>query len=148
MNGVENVIIARNGEVVRIYQNNAEIVAEIPTGKLGVDRKQLTPLDSQLVKNRKRIAYNCSVFISAVFDSTWKMLDLQISSIDILEESSFEELKDKIIEEIKSNIAQEVVKLNYNDKQIKEYLAASIRRKIYKATDIKPVVFLHVSQVN
>ena len=119
MNGVENVIIARNGEVVRIYQNNAEIVAEIPTGKLGVDRKQLTPLDSQLVKNRKRIAYNCSVFISAVFDSTWKMLDLQISSIDILEESSFEELKDKIIENSK-RLREAYEKMDGNERKKQE----------------------------
>lgn len=146
-NGVKTVLIARNGEVVLVNSGTAEIVSEIPTGKLGVDRKQLTPLDSVLIKNRKRIAYNCSVFISAVFSSAWKLLDLQISSIDILEEADFIALRDEIIDEVKENIAQEVVKMNGNEKQIKEYIAASIRRKIFKATDIKPVVFMHLSVV-
>ena len=79
--------------------------------------------------------------------SNWKLYDLQISSIDILEEADFISLRDEIIEETKNNIAQEVLKLNGNEKQIKEYIAASIRRKIYKATDIKPVVFTHLSVV-
>ena len=143
-NGVSQVLIARNGEVVRINNGQAEIENIIPTGKLGVDRKQLTSLDSPLIKNRKRIAYNCSVFISAVFGKRWQLKDLQISSIDILEEEAFNDLRNEIIDDIEKSIDQEVVKLNYNEKQIREYLAASVRRKIFKATDIKPVVFLHV----
>ncbi len=142
-NGVGDVIIARNGEVVLLKDGHGEIVSEIFTRKLGVDRKQLTPLDSQLIKNRKRIAFNCSVFISAVFSSDWHLLDLQVSSIDILEEAEFANLRDKIIADIKENIDKEIIKLNGNENQVKEYLAARIRRQILKATDIKPVVFMH-----
>lgn len=142
-NGVGNVLVARNGEVILLKDGTSEVVSEVFTRKLGVDRKQLTPLDSQLVKNRKRIAYNCSVFISAFFANNWELKDLQISSIDILEETSFEELKSSIIENIKKDINKEVIKFNHNEKQIKEYLAANIRKLILKATDIKPVVFMH-----
>ena len=52
-------------------------------------------------------------------------------------------MKNGIIENIKRDISKEVVKFNYNEKQIKEYLAANIRKMILKATDIKPVVFMH-----
>ncbi len=142
-NGVGDVIIARNGEAVLIKDGHAEIVSEVFTRKLGVDRKQLTPLDSQLIKNRKRIAFNCSVFISAVFSPDWHLLDLQVSSIDILEENEFAALRDKIISDVKEDIDKEIIKLNGNENQIKEYLAARIRRQILKATDIKPVVFMH-----
>ena len=96
-----------------------------------------------MVKNRKRIAYNCSVFISVVFDAEWNLADLQISSIDILEEDAFIKLRDEIITDIKEDIAKEVVKFDYKEKQISEYIAANIRKQILKATDIKPVVFMH-----
>ena len=142
-NGVGNVIIARNGEVVLLHDGKAEIVSEIFTRKLGVDRKQLTPLDSPLIKNRKRIAFNCSVFISVVFAADWQLRNIQISSIDILEEDAFSVLKQTIIDDITKDIAKEIAKLNYNKNQIKEYIAARIRRQIFKATDIKPVVFMH-----
>lgn len=138
-----DVILARNGEVVLIQDGNCEVVSEVFTRKLGVDRRQLTPLDSQLIKNRKRIAYNCSVFISVVFNADWSLASLQISSIDILEEEAFNELRDKIIEGIKEDIAKDVIKFDYKEKQISEYLSARIRKQILKATDIKPVVFMH-----
>ncbi len=142
-NGVGEVLVVRNGDVVLYRNGNAEIVSEIFTRKLGVDRNKLVPLDSQLIKNRRRIAYNCSVFISVVFDQQWHLKDLQISSIDILEEVDFITLRDEIIEEIKKDIAKELVKLNFKENAIKEYLAARIRRRIFKQTDIKPVVFMH-----
>lgn len=142
-NGVGDVSVARNGEVILIQDGKHEIVSEVFTRKLGVDRRQLTPLDSQLIKNRKRIAFNCSVFISAIFKADWQLADIQISSIDILEESQFTELRDKIIKSIREDIAKEIVKLDYREKSISEYLAARIRKQILKATDIKPVVFMH-----
>jgi uncharacterized FAD-dependent dehydrogenase len=57
--------------------------------------------------------------------------------------STPERLKSSIIENIKKDINKEVIKFNHNEKQIKEYLAANIRKLILKATDIKPVVFMH-----
>ena len=142
-NGVGDVLVVHNGDVVLIKDGHSEIVSEIFTRKLGVDRKQLTPLDSQLIKNRKRIAYNCSVFISVVFKANWQLADLQISSIDILEEDEFAKLKSSIITNIATDIKKEVLKLNCNEKQVSEYIAAKIRKLILKATDIKPVVFMH-----
>ena len=142
-NGVGNVMLARNGDVILIKDGKSEVVSEVFTRKLGVDRRQLTPLDSQLIKNRKRIAFNCSVFISAMFNADWTLATLQISSIDILEEAEFNELKDKIIADIQKDLAQDIAKLDYKEKQVSEYLAARIRKQIFKATDIKPVVFIH-----
>ncbi len=141
--GVKEVALAKNGDVMLLKSGKLENVGEIPTDIIGVDRKQLTSLNSQLIKNRKRIAYNCSLFISVVFDENWRLEDLQISSIDILEEEEFK----KLAEEIKNNIVQsidtEVIKLNYKEAQIEEYMRAKIRKMVYKATDIKPVTYMH-----
>lgn len=147
-NGVGEVLVVRNGDVVLYTDGKAEIVSEVFTRKLGVDRKQLVALDSQVIKNRRRIAYNCSVFISCVFDEQWHLRDLQISSIDILEEADFNVLRDELIEEIKRDIAKELVKLNFKENAVKEYLAARIRRRIFKQTDIKPVVFMHFCRLD
>ena len=141
--GVKEVMLARNGDIVRVYQQQAEIVGEVPTDTLGVDRKQLTSLSSQLIKNRKRIAYNCSLFISVVLAENWTVEDLQISSIDILEENAFKALAEEIKAEMLKTIPAEIVKLNYREPQIKEYIQAKIRKMVFKATDIKPVTFMH-----
>ena len=104
---------------------------------------QETPLSSQLVKNRRRLAYNCSVYIGMVLTENWQIEDLQISSIDILEEEAFEKLAEEIKEDVKKDFAAMVVKYNYREDIISDMVRAKIRKAIFKATGIKPVTFLH-----
>lgn len=141
--GVKDVIEVKNGDVILLQDGKVEKVGEIPTDIIGVDRKQLTSLNSQLIKNRKRIAYNCSLYISVVFDEIWNLEDLQISSIDILEENAFKELAEGIKADVIRTIPTEVIKLNHRRPQIEEYIRAKIRKLICKATDIKPVTYMH-----
>jgi len=126
-----------------LHAGSVDIVSQIPTGHLGVDRNQITDLNSQLIKNRKRIAYNCSLFISAYFNEKWQLEDLQIESIDILEEHAWMELSAKIQQEMIRDIPCELVKLNYKEKAISEFIRSKIRKLVYKATNIKPVTFMH-----
>lgn len=132
--------------MVNILNGAAEIIGEVPTDELGVDRKQVISLNSQVVKNRKRIAFNCSLYISVVLGENWEVEDLQISSIDILDEKDFAALASEIKAEMLKSIPSEVVKLNYRAPQIKEYIQAKIRKMVYKATDIKPVTFMHFTK--
>lgn len=141
--GVKQVLVVRDGDVVYVQQGHAEIIGEVPTGKLGVDRNKVISLGSQLVKNRRRIAYNCSLFITAVLGEDWAVEDLQITSIDILEEEAFKQLAEEIREDMLKAIPAEIVKLNYRAQALKEYIAAKIRKRIYNATGIKPVTFIH-----
>lgn len=145
--GVGEVVLARNGDVMLLNGGKIENIGEIPTDIIGVDRNQLTSLNSQLIKNRKRIAYNSSLYISVVFDEKWNLLDLQISSIDILEEEAFKKLAEEIKEDVTRTLPTEVVKLNRRAPQIEEYIRAKIRKMVYKATDIKPVTYMHFYKI-
>jgi len=141
--GIENVIVARDGDVVHVHNQQAEIVGEVPADELAVDRKNVISLNSQVIKNRRRIAYNCSLYIGVVLSENWQVEDLQIMSIDILEEKEFTALVEEIKAEMTEIIPREAVKLNYRLPQIRDFIQAKIRKMIYKATDIKPVTFIH-----
>ena len=141
--GVSQVLVVRDGDVVNVKSSHAEIVGEVPTDELGVDRKKVISLVSQLVKNRRRIAYNCSLFITAVLAEDWSVEDLQITSIDILEENDFAALADEIKADMLKAIPAEAVKVSYRAQAVKEYIAAKIRKRIFNATGIKPVTFIH-----
>lgn len=145
--GIGQVETARNGDLFRLKDGHLELVEAVPVEIMAVDRRRAISLNSQVVRNRKRIAFNCSVFISVVFDSHWKLLDLQISSIDILDEADFAELAAGIKADMEAQIPEEVVKFNYNENQISDYIKSRIRRKIFNATEIKPVVMYHLSRI-
>ena len=141
--GIKHVISPRNGDVVLLNKDSIETLGVVPTDILGVDRNQITSINSQLIKNRRRIAYNSSVFITAILDENWKVEELDISSIDIMEENAWDEFAAEIREEMIKAIPEEVIKLNHRENAVKEYISAKIRKRIYNKTGIKPVVFMH-----
>ena len=141
--GIKTVKTSNNGDVLLFNNHKIEKIEEISTDILGEDRNQETSLTSQLVKNRRKIAYNCSVFISLVITEDWKIEDLQISSIDIIEEQAFNELAQEIKAEVIEDFASLLIKHNYRDDLVSDMIRAKIRKKILNKTGIKPVTFMH-----
>lgn len=141
--GIEQVMTCRNGDIILYHNRQVEKIEEIATDIVGVDRNQETPLSSQVVKNRRRIAFNCSVFISLFVTENWQIEDLQISSIDILDEAVFTALAEDIKKDVIDDFAAMVVKYNYREDIISDMVRAKIRKRIYNETGIKPVTFMH-----
>lgn len=140
--GIKEVFSARNGDMCLLHDNHIEFLEPVFTDIIGWDRNRPVSLGSQLIKNRRRIAYNCSLFISAVIKEK-QLLDLQISSIDILEEKDWDNLAAEILDKVRPLVENKLLECD-NKTQIEDFIRGQIRRRIYAATDIKPVTFLHV----
>ena len=139
--GVNEVFSARNGDMCLLKDNHISCIEQVATDIIGWDRNKPVSLGSQLIKNRRRIAYNGSLFISAVFKGA-ELLDLQISSIDILEEDDWNKLSTEIIEVVRPLIEKRA-QVETRRPVLEDYIRGQIRRRVYAATDIKPVTFLH-----
>ena len=140
---IEEVFSAQNGDVCLYNNGKIEKIEEIPTDILGIDRKHCVSLNSELIKNRRRIMYNCSVFISAVIDKSHKLTSFKISSIDILEEDKWKLLEEELITDSTPLIEQHLE--NYQSKtSTEDFIRGQVRRRILKRTDIKPVAFTHI----
>lgn len=141
--GIDKVYNIKNGELMLYKAEKLKHIDILPTNIIGIDRKMLTPLDSELIMNRKRAMFNCSLFISVVFSKSWKMIDLQVSSLDIMEENAFLTLIERVRSEIFEEIDQKVDKLKAKESAIVDYIRVKVRKAIYNETGIKPVVFMH-----
>ena len=124
-----------------LKDNHISCIEQVATDIIGWDRNKPVSLGSQLIKNRRRIAYNGSLFISAVFKGA-ELLDLQISSIDILEEDDWNKLSTEIMEIVRPLIEKRA-QVETHRPVLEDYIRGQIRRRVYAATDIKPVTFLH-----
>ena len=125
-----------------LRDKSIEKIAEVPTDILAWDRNHPVSLGSDVIKNRRRIAYNCSLFIGVLIKEA-KVADLQISSIDILEEKAWEELSGKIAEEVRPLIDRKLQECD-NKSQLEDFIRGQIRRRVFQATEIKPVTFLQM----
>lgn len=67
--GVEKVITVENGSVVRLSKTNSEVIGFVQTGYLGVDGKQLIPINGEIIKTRKKLEHSGIIIVNAVVDS-------------------------------------------------------------------------------
>lgn len=141
--GIKEVFSAQNGDMCLLSENHISLLENVGFDVIGWDRNRPVSLGSQLIKNRRRIAYNCTLFISAVIKEK-KLLDLQISSIDILEENEWNTLADEILHKV-WKLVEEKLRSESNREKIEEFIRGQIRRRVFARTDIKPVTFLHLT---
>ncbi len=143
--GIKKVCSAKRGEMFWINAGQIEKIGSVDTQVIGVDHMRSVPLDSELVKNRMRIAYHGTLFASLVVSKQLTISDLQISSDDIL---AFDDWK-SLIEEIKPNLLEQIETILSKDgltQQSLDNIKSKIRKAVYKKTDVKPVTTLHVYQ--
>lgn len=142
--GVPAVCSGQNGDVFRLKDGKIEKVEEICAGIMGVDRGRPISLDSKLITNRRRIAYNCSLFISMVVSKEKHLKDLQLTSADILPEEEWEALAAAIKTEVLPLAENKIQACGGLNSDAKDYIRGQIRRRIEKVTQIKPVTIMHV----
>ena len=141
--GVEDVFSAQNGDVC-LYQNGKiEMVEQVPAEVMGVDRGRSVSRGSELIKNRRRIMYNCTLFISAVISRDYELKSLQFDSIDILEANEWYVLHEEIMQKVRPLIERRLAEHPHRN-AAEDYIRGQIRRRVFNATDIKPVTMLQV----
>ncbi len=141
--GVKDVFSAQNGDIC-LYQNGQiSQIEQTPVDIMGIDRGRSVSLGSELIKNRRRIMFNCTLFISAVISREYKLKSLQFNSIDILEENEWyvlaEEIKKQVVPLIEKKLSEQPKRT-----AVEDFIRGQIRRRVLSATDIKPVTILHV----
>ncbi len=141
--GVKDVFSALNGDVCLYHNGKIETLEQVPAEVIGIDRGRSVPLGSELIKNRRRIMFNCSLFISAVISRDYHLKSLQMNSIDILEENEWYILQEEILKQVTPLIKQKLTE-HPNRNSAEDFIRGQIRRRVYGATDIKPVTMLHV----
>ena len=141
--GIKEVFSARNGDMCLLHNNHIEFLEQVFSDIIGWDRNRPVSLGSQLIKNRRRIAFNCTMFISAVIKNK-QLLDLQVSSIDILEENDWNKLAEEILTTVRPLVEKKLLESD-NHTQIEDFIRGQIRRRVFAATEIKPVTFLHTT---
>lgn len=140
--GIKEVFSARNGDMCLLKNNHIERIEQVFADIIGWDRSRPVSLGAQVIRNRKRIAFNCSMYISAVIKGA-ELLDLQMTSIDILEEDDWLKLSEKILAEVRPLIEKKL-EVETRRPVLEDYIRGQIRRRVFAATDIKPVTLLNV----
>ena len=143
--GIKEALKVRNGDVIRFKDNQANIDSQIPVDILAVDRNKLVSLGSDLIRNRKKIAFNCSAFMTITMDNKNNLQKpIILSTLDVADLEEYPQIIPEVEKRIINAILETKNSSKKTDEQVKEIARVVTRQVIAKYTDIKPVMIVHL----
>ncbi len=144
---VKSTIIARNGTMVSISKDGAEVVDLVPSGRLALEGKRLVPVDGKLVRNRRKTLYSGMAVATVVVNSNLELFDDPIVSDSGLLDGGETDLENNIIDAIANALETLPKKNRKDDDAVIDTLRIAMRRVYKKAFDKKPIVHIHLVRV-
>lgn len=136
-----------NGSVLKIDSKDPKIVSMVDNGYFAVDGNYLLPIDSNILKSRRRLRETGIVFIAASIDGKGKLLsDPAISAPGCLDENEDRETLDDMIQEMIHSI-RDLAKSTSgkaSKDQIKTLIRGITRRRIREEAGKSPQIIIHL----
>ncbi|MCE2510084.1 MAG: ribonuclease J [Alphaproteobacteria bacterium] len=146
---VPAAIQVENGELLRITQDTADIVDEVPTGRLALDGKRLVPLDDATMKFRRSMHNEGLVVATVVMNGGGTLASLPMVTAPGLLDP---ETDAAVLEEAAIRVAEAVEDLSSEGRGDAETLTRTIRlaarRYLRDVSGKKPQVEVHLVRLS
>lgn len=140
-------VLAQNGDMVRLGPGRPQIIDRVATGRLGLDGKNLVPLETGAFRTRLRMTYSGSAVATIVLDRRGKLLapaQLTIQGLLGDEAELVMEAVAKAIEQAVKALSPEQLR---EDEIVREAGRVAVRRAISASHGKKPVTDVHVVRI-
>lgn len=144
--GVPDVLVCRNGDLVRLAPGPAEIIDEVPSGRLYKDGALLIDAESRTVAARRRLSFSGIVSVAvAVSENGVLVADPEIELIGIPETDAGGRPMEEIARDAVEEAMQTLPKPRRRDpNEIAEALRRAVRGAIAERWSKKPICHVHV----
>ena len=139
--GIEDTLMAENGDLIRLCPGPAQIVDEMPAGRLHVDGKLIVPAVDGPAKFRRKLSFVGIVVASLVIDRKGTL----VSDIEIIADGLPANLDEKLLVAADEAFDKMPEPRRLNDETVIETVRTAIRRAADAEWGKKPVcrVLLH-----
>jgi ribonuclease J len=140
---VPQTVTPRNGDMVRLAPGRAEVIDEVPAGRLYVDGNVIVPASAEPLRERRHAAYNGVLTVALALDDKGKLVSgPQVRAIGLPGDDEYPvaDALDDLADEAEAALK----KLKGEDRDDDETVEAAIKRVVKKAGqriwDRRPVV--------
>jgi len=146
--GVEEAVIIENGVLLSFSQKGCQRLGKVPTGRLTPDGRNLSRLDGEALRARRRMAVNGSAMVSLVLGRDGALLaDPQISVRGLSEEIEEGRLQDAMADAVERAVTALSPGRRQDDEAIRDAARTALRRTLRNRYDKRPIVEVHVVRV-
>ena len=147
---VNETVTPNNGEIVRLWPGEAEIIDEVPSGRLYLDGNRLTPENAGGLSERKRLSFNGHVSVTVALDARGRVKDGPYVNVRGFSESDGR-LADESLEALDdaadAAIGRVASKDLNDDEKIEKMLMRAVKRSAEATFGKRPIVDVTVLRV-
>jgi len=140
---VPQQVTPRNGDMVRLAPGRAEIVDEVPAGRLYVDAGVVTPENGDALRERRHAAFNGMIAVSVALDGRGKIVSgpqVRALGLPTHEDDPMEDVLDELADEAEQALAKLKGEEREFDAEIETAISRAIRRASQRIWGRRPVV--------
>ncbi|MBT5076762.1 MAG: ribonuclease J, partial [Rhodospirillales bacterium] len=152
--GVKQSFVVSNGNALKLAPGNAEIVGQVPTGRLGIDGNRLVVVDEDVFRERRRMTFGGMAFVTVALDHkdrlvsapsiTLRGLGTQKEESNTADDMAFE--IEQALEKLgkKPGKKSSRKRVDHRDDAIAEQVRRAARRAIKRNLGKKPGIEVHI----
>jgi ribonuclease J len=130
---VPQQVTPRNGDMVRLAPGRAEIIDEVPSGRLYVDAGVVTPENGDALRERRHAAFNGVIAVSVALDGRGKIVSgPQVRALGLPTEN--ETHLDDVLDDLADEAEGAIKRLKGDDLETDESIEAAMSRAVKKAS--------------
>ncbi|MDP1736083.1 MAG: ribonuclease J [Caulobacter sp.] len=140
---VPQTVSPRNGDMVRLAPGRAEIIDEVPAGRLYVDGGVLTPENGDALKERRHAAYNGVLIVSLALDGKGRIVSgPQVRALGLPGDAEYplEEALDDLAAEAEQAVKKIPAEERAFDEIVENALSRVVKKGAHRIWERKPVV--------
>lgn len=129
---VPQQVTPRNGDLVRLAPGRAEVIDEVPAGRLFVDAGVLTPENGDALRERRHAAYNGMIAVSVALDGRSRIVSgPQVRALGLPAEDGAS--MDDILDELADEAEDAIKRLKGESLELDDQVETAVTRAVKKA---------------
>jgi ribonuclease J len=147
---VPQALAPRNGDMVRLAPGRAEVIDEVPSGRLYVDAGVVTPENGEALRERRHASFNGVLQIAVALDAKGRIASgPQVRSIGLPGDADYplEDALDDLAEEAEQALKRIPAEERDLDESVETALSRAVKKAAYRIWERRPVVETTVLRV-
>jgi len=140
---VPQQVTPRNGDMVRLAPGRAEIIDEVPAGRLYIDGGMVTPENGDALRERRHAAFNGIVAVSVALDGRNRIVSgpqVRVLGLPTDSEGHLDDVLDDLADEVEETIKRLKGGQADDDEQVETAISRAVKKASQRIWGRRPVV--------
>ena len=147
---IPNAMTPRNGDLIRLAPGNAQVIDEVPSGRLLLDGQNLVPEGAEGIRERRKLAYSGILNVAVALEETGHIADGPIVTARGFSEADGRAADESLIEieeAAEDALVKSRRKARQSDENVERILRRAVRRAAEEIFGRRPIVDVSIMRI-